>query len=1285
MKVTQEMNTSSSEAITAHSSQLSSSETLQGALVVRSSRSKRSGRENANLSSVDEELDAVVSAKFFGAVADGFSSMGNTLASAGMSVGSAIGNAAMVVGNTVVKAAETSFDRLPGPIQDAANAIGNEALGVINTAIDVGEMVADATIDLAGTALEHAQRSVQEGARLSSAVGNFIADKAAALGGEIVKLGPLAAGLASAAWNEIKKFVNCLGEMLSLCTVLIGDQCDCEGGSYVDVSPDKFSVRCIFKAAADFSKAFGVRAVPTKNLGTAGEMMEGPADENGKKSRSVAILPGEEYEVFKSAHDGFTSGKDQVDKAFRGKNSSATSGSCEASLNVALEGEVQFSPDVTMTVHTSGTTEFAISGTVRAAIHALVTAEGSCSFNAMRGFPDPPKKKVVCAGPFCLVILLQMMAELNLEGTLTGTIEASSEVDFGVEGTVKVTKSGHAEVDVKSPSIGHQNGFAIGASASASLLLSVGPVLTLWPLPGIPITFRRFPGGSGTLLQESTHVSTASGSNSTYTPLEMCGAAALNTFVDVDITGFALPAVYLKLFDSAFITNAIQKGVMAGARAMIKIMTGPMQCVPGASFVTDKIMEAAEAAATAIVGLIPALDLDFNLPSIQLLPPMKLFCHEVYKTPGFDSAPCAAELGCKHTGRKPPSGDEIPPPEQVSTTEHKISAGACPRLVMGDRFIQLGDSWRLADVDGTHFVLAHKDGQIPIVWRSDGHPFWRPWPTTAPISRIAWDRQKGPPRGISFGFQFIQIGNFRIGANDDDHFSVSHKSRTAAQTWRGHDASVHHRTNEWELFDRGEGFQAGVTFGDKFIQVGKMRFGEADSNHFLFSYTETGRSMEIFRGNDGTRHPGSQHWDNQAMVRKAPADWTCPDIAELAFGECKPEFGHWGDRFIQLGKWRMAAIDGNHFSISHQNGKTAQVYKGDGHLMSGPLSDFGAWDRSIGFPHGITFGANFIQIGRFRIAATDENHMSISHQSGTTAQIFRGHDGTLHPGPRHDFNAWTSRAGPASGVTFGDQFIQLGEWRFGADDTALYVTHKGYNTSPEMFHRDGHVIPRIQHPNYFHGVTSVTQRYAQWHCGGIQEILGSCPGFTAGHGFLQIGSWRVAEMDSDHFSFSHSGTYTPAIYTSDGHVHSGPRHDQNSWDREPRETSTIKFGDRFIQFGEWWRLGEWEENGKHLVVSRRDSKAPMIWREDGIAQAGPHDGFNLFERAVGAPSGIAFGHGFVQLGHWRIGDVDGRHFSIAHVKGKTAEILSAIDGKRYLGPREDFTTFGRMITDCRAV
>ena len=35
--------------------------------------------------------------------------------------------------------------------------------------------------------------------------------------------------------------------------------------------------------------------------------------------------------------------------------------------------------------------------------------------------------------------------------------------------------------------------------------------------------------------------------------------------------------------------------------------------------------------------------------------------------------------------------------------------GACPALVMGDRFIQLGNTWRLCDIDGVHFVLQHNN------------------------------------------------------------------------------------------------------------------------------------------------------------------------------------------------------------------------------------------------------------------------------------------------------------------------------------------------------------------------------------------------------------------------------------------------------------------------------------------------------------------------------------------------------------------------------------------------
>lgn len=43
----------------------------------------------------------------------------------------------------------------------------------------------------------------------------------------------------------------------------------------------------------------------------------------------------------------------------------------------------------------------------------------------------------------------------------------------------------------------------------------------------------------------------------------------------------------------------------------------------------------------------------------------------------------------------------------------------------------------------------------------------------------------------------------------------------------------------------------------------------------------------------------------------------------------------------------------------------------------------------------------------------------------------------------------------------------------------------------------------------------------------------------------------------------------------------------------------------------------------------------LISGDDGTVHNGPHHGWSLFGRATGAPSGIAFGHGFVQIGKWR--------------------------------------------------
>ena len=58
------------------------------------------------------------------------------------------------------------------------------------------------------------------GVKVGSKLGDKISAAANALGGEIDKLGALAVGLAQAAWDQIKKFINCLSKSLSLCNLV---------------------------------------------------------------------------------------------------------------------------------------------------------------------------------------------------------------------------------------------------------------------------------------------------------------------------------------------------------------------------------------------------------------------------------------------------------------------------------------------------------------------------------------------------------------------------------------------------------------------------------------------------------------------------------------------------------------------------------------------------------------------------------------------------------------------------------------------------------------------------------------------------------------------------------------------------------------------------------------------------------------------------------------------------------------------------------------------------------
>ncbi|CAE7707795.1 unnamed protein product, partial [Symbiodinium sp. CCMP2456] len=616
----------------------------------------------------------------------------------------------------------------------------------------------NSAVQSAGDVLARAQETVAQGAQLAKVVGDAIATKAAfgsEVAKEVVKVGPLVAGLATEAWDQIKSFIDCMTESTTLCHILIGEHWD------------------------EYMQAYKM----------ASQVM---------KSRD----------------------------ALKPRKAKAPAGSCETGLEVAVDVASQFTPDIAVKTGFNGDTEISIAGTVRASIHALVEGEGSCSFRAERGLPKVPKTKVVCA---------RFLAELEVKGTLTGTIETSADVDYEIKGTVVVKPNGQAESSFESPTIKHQDGFAIGASASTSVRVGMGPVFTVWPVPvpGIPINFNAMINaeakalgtlqfGSGMfLLQEDQQfvpdyqqvvekigdvVEERMQAERQATTIEMCGAASLSAFADIDITAFALPSSFRAVLNSDLIVAEIQKAMAKGATALIQLISGPLRCIPGGDAVSGTIETVAETASDTITSLIPALDLDFTVKSIQLLEPQKLWCKEIYKTPGFDQAPCAATLGCKFAGRPPLRDVESPPPEQVTNQLNAAdSAPSCSSaessVKMGDRFIQIG-TFRLGAVDDDHFSVSHESGWTAQIYRSDGTAHCRNDHRRQDYG--TWDRPVENSRGISFGFQYIQIGKFRLGAIDEHHMSLSHENGVTIIIFRSDRHRFIGNQSDWGAFDRGE-------------------------------------------------------------------------------------------------------------------------------------------------------------------------------------------------------------------------------------------------------------------------------------------------------------------------------------------------------------------------------------------------------------------------------------------------------------------------------------------------
>jgi len=121
-----------------------------------------------------------------------------------------------------------------------------------------------------------------------------------------------------------------------------------------------------------------------------------------------------------------------------------------------------------------------------------------------------------------------------------------------------------------------------------------------------------------------------------------------------------------------------------------------------------------------------------------------------------------------------------------------------------------------------------------------------------------------------------------------------------------------------------------------------------------------------------------------------------------------------GNGFIEfVSVWRLGNVaesstkDTSHFSLSHVSGKTAMVWREDGKRLPGPRSDLHTWSKDF-FAQDVHYGDRFVEFGEkgkgWRVGEVDGSHMSIGYKpTGKTAVIYRS-DGTIHPGPRTDYN-----------------------------------------------------------------------------------------------------------------------------------------------------------------------------------------------------------------------------------------------------------------------------------------
>ncbi|EJK57413.1 hypothetical protein THAOC_22545 [Thalassiosira oceanica] len=358
-----------------------------------------------------------------------------------------------------------------------------------------------------------------------------------------------------------------------------------------------------------------------------------------------------------------------------------------------------------------------------------------------------------------------------------------------------------------------------------------------------------------------------------------------------------------------------------------------------------------------------------------------------------------------------------------------------------------------------------------------------------------------------------------------------------------------------------------------FLQIGDWKLARTcencDRSTFSISSQAHGYTSQIFR-DDGTYHAGPRTDFNGFDL--SGGDGLTYSTQPIVFG----------DKAVQIRDWRIRQVHPKLLSVTNENGNVSRIYRSDGTVHGNVKEWSGYINEDLGEPTCAYLTSLFLQLGDWRFGEMG-GHLSVTHKDGLTAMIYR-HDGTIHSGPRTDYNAWTLvdddvLAGTKEGCN--EDYVQIGDWRLArtcetCDRSTFSISSQAHGYTSQIFRDDGtyHAGPRTDFNGFdLSGEVGLTRA-----------------SIVFGDKAVQIRDWRIRQVDSTHLSVTNENGNVSRIYRSDGTVHGNSKGFGGYVIEDLGEPTCAYLTSSFLQLGDW-RFGEM---GGHLVVTHKDGKTVFV-------------------------------------------------------------------------------------------